>query len=297
MSGWLWPGGNSGSRRRGAGLRAGAGAGVRAGAGAGVRAGAGAGVRAGAGAGVRAGAGAGVRVLAGAAVVTGAVVLAACGSVPASSSAGSLRASAEGSTGTSGSGESGSGASSAGAPGSGATRAPGAGGGGGGSPVLCRDAATVTSLIVVRNYGIRVPDLQATLPTLVAVTSPPRVRAVARALCGLPPMPRGVLECPALLVGTGYTLHFAVGGQPLPMVTIEATGCEAVTGVGPVRRALSPGFWRVLAEATGTSPLALRGGPGPPPCSPVPTRINKTSACPDVARPAGAAEPGGAAAP
>jgi len=67
----------------------------------------------------------------------------------------------------------------------------------------------------------------------------------------------------ALWPGTTYQLRFTVHGRPFAAVTIEATGCEAVTGAGPVRRAdASPGFWRLLARAGGLSPpgrLAFSG--------------------------------------
>jgi hypothetical protein len=204
-------------------------------------------------------------------VVIGTVALAACGRVAASGSgAGSGHASPPASAGSSGS--------------------PAATGGGAGSspPALCRDAATLTRLEIVRNHGTRVPELQPGFPSQITVTDPARVRAVARALCGLPEMPRGLLHCPALLLGTAYTLHFTAAGRLLPLVTINSTGCEAVTGVGPVRRATSPGFWRVLAEAIGRKP------PGPPvfggenpgsACPPPSLHITKIDGCPGLARP------------
>jgi hypothetical protein len=144
-----------------------------------------------------------------------------------------------------------------------------------------------------------VPELQTAFPNQVTVTDPALVRAVARALCGLPDMPPGLIHCPALLLGTAFTLQFSVDGRPLPLVTINATGCEAVTGVGPVRRATSPGFWRVLGRAAGgKSPLVFGGDHPGSPCQPPSTQITKINGCPGVARPGtGAAGPAGAAAP
>jgi len=170
-----------------------------------------------------------------------------------------------------------------------------------GSGALCRDVATVTSLEITRAPTFRVPGLRTGYPFQVPVTSPPRARAVARALCGLPVLPPGILHCPAMFVGTTYLLRFTVDGRLLPAVTIEATGCRTVTGVGPVRRATAPGFWRVLTEAIG------RRLPGPPvlggdypwwPCGPpTPDQMIKIDGCPALARPgAGVAEPAGAAA-
>jgi hypothetical protein len=206
-------------------------------------------------------------------VVLGTVALAACGSVAASGSgAGSGHASPS----RSASGR--------------ASGSPGSAGGGVGfsPPALCQDGARLTSLEIVRNHGTKLPELQPGFPIQITVTDPARVRAVARALCSLPDMPRGLLHCPALLLGTAYTLHFTAGGRPLPLVTINSTGCEAVTGVGPVRRAISPGFWRVLAEAIGVKP------PGPPvfggqnpgsACPPPSPHMTKIDGCPGLARP------------
>jgi|SRR5579864_2546718 hypothetical protein len=127
-------------------------------------------------------------------------------------------------------------------------------------PALCRDATAVTRLEVVRNHGFKVPELEPAFPSMVTVTNPALIRDVIRALCALPVTPPGVSHCPALLLGTAYTLRFSVGSRPLPLVTIDSTGCEAVTGVGPDRRVTSAGFWRVLSRALGvTTPRVLTG--------------------------------------
>jgi hypothetical protein len=155
---------------------------------------------------------------------------------------------------------------------------------------LCRHTASVTGLEIVRDQVVRVPVLQIAFPNQVTITSPARARAVARALCALPLMPRGVFDCPALLVGTTYLLRFTVGGRRLPPVTIEATGCEVVTGVGPARwAATSPGFWRVLATAAhlgppGRSAFSGDSHPGPSCDSSRPDQAND---CPALIQPAG----------
>jgi hypothetical protein len=165
-------------------------------------------------------------------------------------------------------------------------------------PALCRDAATVTSLVVNRNHGLKVPELEPAFPILVTVTDPAMVRAVARALCVLPDMPRGVYHCPALLLGTTFTLLFSVGGRSLPVVTINSTGCETVTGVGPVRRATSREFWQVLSRAIRVSTPPVFGGDNPGSgCQPPSTRMSKLEGCAGVARPgAEVAAPAGATA-
>jgi hypothetical protein len=193
-------------------------------------------------------------------VAAGLVLLAACGSVPAPGTAGAAPARASGS--------------------------PAAVGSGSAQVSLCRDTAAVTGLRIARMRGVALPAAQNGLPTQATVIGPAQARAVARALCALPAMPHGFISCPALFPGTNYQLWFTAAGRPLPVVTIQATGCETVAGVGPVRRALSPGFWRVLATAAGLSPpgQAVFSVPG--------CRSTKIDGCPGLTRPTGV-QPGG----
>src|SRR5215470_5338877 len=114
-------------------------------------------------------------------------------------------------------------------------------------PALCLEAAAVTRLEVVRSHRFKVPELEPAFPNMVTVTDPALIRDLIRALCALPVTRPGVYHCP-LLLGTAYTLRFSVGSRPLPLVTIDSTGCKAVTGVGPDRRVTSEGFWRVLSS-------------------------------------------------
>jgi hypothetical protein len=158
---------------------------------------------------------------------------------------------------------------------------------------LCRDTASVTGLKIVREQVARVPELQITFPNQVTVASPIRARAVARALCALPLMPRGIFNCPMLAVGTTYLLRFTAGGRQLAAVTIEATGCEVVTGVGPARRAAtSPGFWRVLATAAHLRPpgRSAFSGDSHPGLSCDPSR-EQANGCPALIQPAAMAVP------
>jgi hypothetical protein len=155
---------------------------------------------------------------------------------------------------------------------------------------LCRHTASVTGLVIVRNQVVRVPVLQIAFPDQITVASPARARAVARALCGLPLMPRGIFNCPNLVAGTTYLLRFTAGGRRLPAVTIEATGCEVVTGIGPARRAAtSPGFWRVLGTAAQVRPpgrSAFSGDSHPAPsCNS--SRREQANGCPAMIQPAG----------
>jgi hypothetical protein len=77
------------------------------------------------------------------------------------------------------------------------------------------------------------------------------VHAVARALLDLPLPPTGPIHCPADL-GIVYRLTFFAGGRALPLVTVQATGCQVVEGLGAPRwAATSPDFWHTLGEAMG----------------------------------------------
>jgi hypothetical protein len=202
----------------------------------------------------------------------GPVLLAACGSVPAPSSGAAPAASA-----------------SRGAAGS--PNAAASGGAGTAIVGLCQNKAAVTGLRIVRiPASSKVPQEQAVFPGQVAVTSPAQARKVARAICALPVMPHGVFNCPAEFPGTSYELSFTADGLRFSPVTIEATGCETVTGAGQVRRALGPGFWRVLSVAAGVSP------PGQPAfartsCAPPKTSV-KINDCPVVMQPGGAGQGG-----
>jgi hypothetical protein len=203
------------------------------------------------------------------AIAAGPVLLAACGNVPAPGSGAAPAAST--SSGTSGSPA--------------ATATPGAGSA---AVALCQQAASITGLRIVRVPAGHVPQEQAVFPNLVAVASPAHAREVARALCALPAMPRGIYSCPALFPGTTYELTFTADGRRFAPVTIDATGCETVTGVGPVRRALDPGFWRVLSVAAGVIPP---GQPAfaRPDCTPPETGM-KINGCPGLMQPGGAAQ-------
>jgi hypothetical protein len=99
------------------------------------------------------------------------------------------------------------------------------------------------------------------------VTSGAKARALARSVCGLPAFPRGPVNCPALLSGS-YRLSFTADGRKLPVVTVQETGCQTVTGLGTVRTAATrPGFWKLLSGLAGRpfdQPVHLPGTPVSP---------------------------------
>jgi hypothetical protein len=137
---------------------------------------------------------------------------------------------------------------------------------------LCSEQAAVTRLVVSRVSALPQNHLHFAFPAGVTVSSPARARAVAKAVCGLPLMPRGPMSCPADL-GLGYRLSFAAGSRSFPVVTLSTGGCEGVAGLGPERwTARSSGFWTVLAHSMGlANGMALRGT-GPARLSTTPVR-------------------------
>jgi hypothetical protein len=151
---------------------------------------------------------------------------------------------------------------------------------------LCADSNVISRLVIVRSRGMnRIQELHFPFPDQVIVTSPATARAVARAVCALPAMPGGAVNCPAMLLGTSYQLTFTAAGARLPVVTAEATGCQTVTGAGPPRRAsAAPGFWRALGNAMGlyaAGPPVFRGdGPASSQCQSAQSGLRMVSGCP-----------------
>lgn len=134
------------------------------------------------------------------------------------------------------------------------------------SRFVCADQGTVSAAGVARIPSLsqlgQSKPLPRTVPRIM-VRDPAKARALARAVCGLPAMPPGVLSCP-IDVGGGYQLVFMAAGRTLHPVTVEATGCQPVTGAGlaqagtarsgpaPARWvARTPGFWTTFAHLTG----------------------------------------------
>ncbi len=73
------------------------------------------------------------------------------------------------------------------------------------------------------------------LPRTATITDAPRVRALAAALCRLPPAPGGLRHCPAALPGA-LLLEFSGQGHAYPPVSIRDSGCATVTGLGAARQ-------------------------------------------------------------
>lgn len=119
---------------------------------------------------------------------------------------------------------------------------------------LCADVQTVSrataQLIVSRAREI--------LPRDITIAAAPRARALAAALCGLPPMPRG-LHCLAALPGV-LRLEFTAGGHAYPPLRIHDSGCASVSGLGPLRQwAWSSRPGRLLSAAAGSTGRLIPG--------------------------------------
>lgn len=126
---------------------------------------------------------------------------------------------------------------------------------------VCAHAGDVDRLTIGRVNYFPQNHVYFSFPAQVTVTDARRSQAVAQALCTLPAMPAGTISCPADW-GINYRLIFTAGDSKLTPVTVDATGCQQVTGLGPVRWiALSPTFWGVLATAAGIDPGEFGGTP------------------------------------
>jgi hypothetical protein len=111
---------------------------------------------------------------------------------------------------------------------------------------LCAAAQKVDRVVA----SLPASHLREILPRGITITDAPRVRALAAALCALPPMPPG-LQCPADFGGV-VRLVFAAGARDFHPVRIQLSGCRAVTGIGPARSwSRSPRFGGLLTRTVG----------------------------------------------
>jgi hypothetical protein len=123
---------------------------------------------------------------------------------------------------------------------------------------LCANDRGVDRVVVSRGAS----------PHEVTLRGETQVRALATALCALPPMATGQ-PCLAA-TGGSVRLVFAAGEQGFPPVSVQESGCRSVTGIGPTRSwsASSP-FGQLLSEAVGgvgrlvpgTHPSSVPTGP------------------------------------
>jgi hypothetical protein len=111
---------------------------------------------------------------------------------------------------------------------------------------LCAAAQSVDRVVA----GSASSHFREVLPGGITISDAAGVRALAAALCGLPPLPAG-LRCPAATGGT-VRLVFAAGGHDFRPVAIQESGCRTVSGIGPARWwSRSPEFGRLLTRTVG----------------------------------------------
>lgn len=116
-------------------------------------------------------------------------------------------------------------------------------------PTLCESVPELAHLVVRRSDAFPQNHVVFSFPTVVSVNDAASVQKVASALCALPRMPKRVFHCPADF-GIVYQLSFSTKRQSFPPISIEATGCQTVKGLGEVRWvAQTAEFWKVLGEA------------------------------------------------
>ena len=112
---------------------------------------------------------------------------------------------------------------------------------------LCAAAQKVDRVVA----SLPASHVGGTPPRGITITDTPRVRALAAALCALPPMPAGLQQCPADFGGV-FQLVFAAGGRAFHPVRIQLSGCRAVAGIGPTRSwSRSPQFALLLSKTVG----------------------------------------------
>ena len=136
----------------------------------------------------------------------------------------------------------------------------------GGAP-LCPRIPTLDRVIIFRTEGAGTSHMRTIMPLGLMVKNVARVRELASALCALPPMPP-MMSCPAAFRNASFRLAFWRGRQQYPVITVQTTGCRAVTGLGAVRWwARTPTFWPAMMHAIDSAHglLPLKQGSVPTP--------------------------------
>ena len=133
----------------------------------------------------------------------------------------------------------------------------------GAGTAVCTNATRIDRLTIDRLNPLH-QNFHFAVPAQITVTDAHRAQAVARALCALPPMGHGVYNCPADW-GIRYQLRFAARHHWFRPVTVDATGCRTVTGLGPARWIIGvSGFWTALGNAAGLGHASLATFAGTP---------------------------------
>ena len=119
---------------------------------------------------------------------------------------------------------------------------------------LCSAAGKVDRVVAIPGGS----HIRALLPGGITIRDAARVRALAAALCALPPMQPG-LHCEAA-TGGAFRLTFAAGNQGFRPVGVQLTGCRSVTGLGPARSwSRSPQLGPLLTRTVGGAGRLIPG--------------------------------------
>jgi hypothetical protein len=100
---------------------------------------------------------------------------------------------------------------------------------------VCREIPLLTQVEVVRE-----PKLGNThgrmdrKPMTFMIRDAANARSIAHTMCGLPAFPRGPRSCPADF-GNTMTFNFGASGRVFSPVTVQMSGCRAVSGLMPTR--------------------------------------------------------------
>jgi hypothetical protein len=132
----------------------------------------------------------------------------------------------------------------------------------GAGTAVCTNATHVDHLTIDRLNPLH-QNFRFSVPAQITVTDARQAQAVARALCALPPVGHRSFSCPADW-GIRYQLRLAARQHWFGPITVDATGCTMVTGLGSVRLIDGYGFWSVLGNAAGLSHASLTAFAGTP---------------------------------
>jgi len=122
---------------------------------------------------------------------------------------------------------------------------------------LCVAGQKVDRVEVSLTSALPASDFRKLLPRGITIRDAQQARALAFALCALPPKPRG-LHCSVDFAGA-FRLAFAAGRRGFQPVRIQVSSCRGVTGVGPTRSwSLSPQLGQLLSQILGgKAPLLI----------------------------------------
>jgi hypothetical protein len=134
-----------------------------------------------------------------------------------------------------------------------AAGAPGRSGEGGArSSPACASTGSTQAAVVVRSAESSIDQIRFSFPATLRIDNADRARQALSVLCSLPPMPKGVFHCPEDLA-IAYLFRFSLRSGGEVVARLDPTGCETVSGLGPLRWMARepPAFWRALGSALG----------------------------------------------